>query len=222
MSYTSITSVKTALWISWKLQDTVLAQLVLDVDTYLNKALDITSFDRGTITENVKYNPQAYSQYWYYLFYLRNFNVQSIQEVNGKTYSWTLNIDYQIQNSRVFQVRNLHQFFNPTYFDYMTIKYTYGYDRTPWSDTLPDDIELMARLLVIGLYNEKYPMGYKENTSGQANMQWVTNYRLWDESIQRASSLQVLWWIVWWKTEAERWMFKQLFMKYKKAQNALR
>lgn len=222
MSYTTLASVKTSLWITWLSQDAILNQLIADADVYLNKALDITSFEKWTITEKVKFFSQSYSKFGYYMFYLKNFNVSNIKEINGKAYTGVIDVDYQIQNSRVLQIRNLHQYFVPTYFDYMTIKYDYGYDRSPTpplTDELPDDIKLLARLLVKWLYNELYPMGYNATTNGQQNMQKLTSYSLWDESM----SWDIwLWSLVSWKKEEERSMFKQLFMKYKKQPNAIR
>jgi len=220
MSYTTLASVKTWLWISWTNQDTLLNQLLTDADIYLNKALNITGFDTADITEKLRFFPQTYSQWGYYNFFLKNFNVTVIKEINWKTYTGVLNTDYQINNSRVLNIRNLHQYFTPTFFDYTTIKYTYWYVRSP--DALPPEIELMARLMVIWLYNERYPMWYTATTNWQPNMQNITSYDLWDESMSRWKDSKMLGSIISWKTPAERDMFKQLFMKYKKSENVIR
>jgi hypothetical protein len=219
MSYTTLASVKTWLWITWTNQDTILNQLISDANVYLNRALNITSFDTADITEKLRFFPQSYSQFGYHMFYLKNFNVTAIKEINWITYTWVLNTDYQIQNSRVLQIRNLHQYFVPVYFDYVTIKYTYWYVRSP--DELPKDIELLERLLVQWLYNEKYPMGYSWSTNWQPNMQGISSYELWDEKISRKSTNKSTS-TVSFKTENERNMFDQLFMKYKKSDNAIR
>jgi len=221
MAYTTLASVKTGLWISWTNQDDVLNQLISDATIYLNKILNITSFDTADITEKLRFFPQSYSQFGYYMFYLKNFNVTAIKEINWQTYTGALNTDYQIQNSRVLQIRDLHRYFTPVFFDYTTIEYTYWYERTP-VDLLPPDIELLARLLVQWLYNEKYPMWYSSTTNWQPNMQWISSYELWDEKISWKSINKSVESTVSFKKESERNMFDQLLMKYKKSENVIR
>ena len=64
-------------------------------------------------------------------------------------------------------MRDFYKYIVPSglYFNFFPIVYTAGRARTP-IDLLPKDIELMERLLVVGLYNQKYPMGYSAQDGG--------------------------------------------------------
>lgn len=102
---------------------------------------------------------------------LTNLNVESIDEINGQSYTGVLGVDYQIQppkNSRVL-FKTFAQYLSWLQFNYFTIKYTSGYQ------TIPDDIKYLQYLLV----------------NGELNKEWnkeVKSYSLWPRSVTFADT----------------------------------
>lgn len=217
MPYTTLASVKLDLGISWNNQDSILWKMITDADVYINSSLRIDGFDRVDITESIEMKPSAQVSI-YNKVYLKNFNVTAIKEINGIAYTGVLNTDYTIQYGRILNIRNINEYISTMYFPYLTIKYTCGFVRyNAWppvvEETLPADIELMARLLIAGLYHQKYPMWYLASANGIQASENVTQYRLWDESI----SFGKAWSFTSFRSPDEASQFQQLFSKYKKA-----
>jgi len=217
--YASFDKVKADLGLTDKTKDTILAQMISDADAYLNSMLQIDSFDKQTFKEQiqVKYinKTTIYSK-----MYLKNFNVSSLTKVNGKAYTGILGTDYMIQHSRVIHMTDLYNYTLELKFPYFEIEYVGWFERWDWNtkeDELPAEIELMARLLVVGLYTEKYPVWYGATVNGVNGMWNITNYKLWDEQIQIGAKFGVNGSFVTFRDEASRSQFQQLFTKYKKA-----
>jgi hypothetical protein len=199
-------------------KDTILTQLISDADYTINSLLWIDWFDSSTATEKINKNRIKLWAYWYKI-YLNNFNVATITKINWTTYTGVLNTDYKISNSRVVEIKDFYLYDTNNQFEAFEITYTYWYSRTP-TDSLPRDVEYMARLLVIWMYAELYPLGYQTNTGGWVTVVWsdITNYRLWEESISRTnSSSERKTSITAFRNANERKTFNQILQKYIKS-----
>ena len=217
--YASFDKVKVDLGLTDNSKDTILAQLCDDTDAYLNSMLQIEWFDKWVYTDSVQMKfvnkTTIYSK-----LYLNNFNVASISKINWIAYTGVLGTDYMIQHSRVVHLKDLYKYLMNLSFPYFDVEYTAGWDRSYWVnkiDTLPSDIEVMARLLVVWLYMEKYPLWYNPSSNGVNGMWNITNYKLWDEQIQIWAKFWPNGTFVTFRNETERTQFQQLFTKYKKA-----
>lgn len=181
--YTSVATVKTILWITWTSADAVITVLCNDADSMIDALLDIDWFDSWTATETITY-PRNSVMFRIPKFYLKNFNVTQITKVNNIAYTGVLNTDYKITNGRAVEIKNLSQYNVTTVFPSFDIEYKYWYARTP-SDLLPSDIELMARLLVVGMYQRDYPMWYSTvSWWGVSIISSISTYKIWEEWIQ--------------------------------------
>lgn len=200
------------LWISWTNQDAILTMLVDDADTYLNSMLNIDGFDEGEYTERVEIKNTAQLNI-YNRIYLRNFNISEILEINGKAYTGTYGVHYSIEKWRELLIRDIFGYLNSNlqtsnvlYFQFFSVKYK------AWFAVIPSDVEMMSRLLVCGLYHEKFPMGYMAQTDGITSSEHISQYRLWDELV----SMKIGWSFVSFKDQSDANQFQQLFAKYKK------
>ena len=76
--------------------------------------------------------------------FLRNPRVKSIDAINGKSYVWTVNMDFQITGKfqNRFESRNLVSYIAPLIFNHFTIDYT------SWFQTTPNDLKLLISLCI--------------------------------------------------------------------------
>lgn len=197
-SYTTLTEVKDFLGISWTCEDELLILLLQQSYSLLNKMLDIESFNQSTYEEYYNYCKIDFD----WVLYLKNYPINSITEINSKTYTWVLWTDYLIVLDRKIIINNLFDYLIDLNFDYFKIQYNAWYDRDfidwqPWpNDELPKDIKMLQMLLIAWLRNKwKYA--------------WIKSYKLWEE--------QITFWSTDWDSEIKYLTFMNLFNKYKKA-----
>lgn len=118
-------------------------------------------------TQQIKYCDIA-RMYWFYdTIACQNIEIQSLDEINWKSYTWVLNTDYQITpplKSRIV-IRNIASYINGLIFDWFEIKYTSGFS------TIPNDIKYL-----------QYLMASWE--IAKQNWQEVKSYTLWPRKVE--------------------------------------
>lgn len=107
-----------------------------------------------------------------------NLYIESINEVNGLSYTWVLNTDYQIQPPKDSCVcfLNISTYLSSLRFAYFPIDYI------SWCSTIPEDIKYLQYLMVEWELNKSW---WKE----------VKSYSLWPRSVtfaddEKANSAQ--------------------------------
>lgn len=177
MTYTTSAQVKGYLGIADTSFDVVINQLVSDADVEINSILNIDGFDSATKSEEVVSFKNVYEYGGgYYRFPVKNLNVQAVTEINWTSYTgvkW-VEEDYFIKLGRIVYLDDLYNYVTNTSFDSFTITYTY------WRSTLPGDVELLARFLVVRNFVERYPL-YATSSN---QLPGVSSYQLADEKIQ--------------------------------------
>lgn len=160
MSYSTLAQFKDYLWISQSdtSQDTLLTQFLNTSYSKLNSICWVDSFNKWTYTQMIE-------KRWVFdtarglEFYLKNKPVSSIDKINNEVV-WTKWVDYLIIYERraVFKKLNLDEWW------FLNVEYTAGFQ------TIPDDLKLMEMMLWSGMRQEH-------------NYEWVSSYKLWEESI---------------------------------------
>lgn len=152
--------------------DNLLTMFLNSAEEKINNLCWVDSFDEWTYTENIEARKIYATSRWYEV-YLKNKPVQEISKINWVDYTWTHGTDYMIIYDRRI-IFNEIQLWN---FWIVSISYVAWYDRAkeiPWQqqpvDTLPDDLKLMEMMLASGMRQ-------------QHNYEWVSSYKLGDESI---------------------------------------
>lgn len=181
MAYADIDSIKKMLGITDASFDDVLTELVSNAENEINAKLDVDWLLAWEATEIVRYKDirvKSWGLYWHARFAVRNFPVVSLDEINGETYTWTLGIrnDYFIESNRYINLTDLNNYTTNDKFEFIEVKYTYGYDE------LPEDIKLAANYWVCASFKKEYPMySFWGTTAGT----WpISSYKIGDESIQ--------------------------------------
>lgn len=152
--------------------DNLLTMFLNSAEEKINNLCWVDSFDEWTYTENIEARKIYATSRWYEV-YLKNKPVQEISKINWVDYTWTHGTDYMIIYDRRI-IFNEIQLWN---FWIVSISYVAWYNRAkeiPWQqqpvDTLPDDLKLMEMMLASGMRQ-------------QHNYEWVSSYKLGDESI---------------------------------------
>lgn len=152
--------------------DNLLTMFLNSAEEKINNLCWVDSFDEWTYTENIEARKIYATSRWYEV-YLKNKPVQEISKINWVDYTWTHGTDYMIIYDRRI-IFNEIQLWN---FWIVSISYVAWYDRAKeisWQqqtvDTLPDDLKLMEMMLASGMRQ-------------QHNYEWVSSYKLGDESI---------------------------------------
>lgn len=160
MSYSTLLQFKEYLWIasSDTSQDSVLTEFLNASNSKLNHICWVDSFAKWTYTQMIEKRWIFNTARWLE-FYLKNKPVSSIDKINNESV-WTKWTDYLIIYERraVFKKLNLDDRW------FLNVEYT------AWYQTIPDDLKLMEMMLWSWMYQEH-------------GNEWVSSYRLWDESI---------------------------------------
>ena len=190
MSYSTLAQFKAYLWIdvSDTSQDTILTEFLNSANEKLNNLCGVDSFAKWTRTQTIE-KRWIYDTPRWLEFYLKNKPVASIDKMNWENYSWEKWTDYLIIYDRraIFKKLQLN--------DWWMVEVEY----TAWYETIPDDLKLMEMMLASGMRQEH-------------NYEWVSSYRLWDESITFGSKK----WSYWMLTPDDQYFsFSTLLNKYK-------
>jgi hypothetical protein len=161
MSYSTLAQFKEYIWIdvSDTSQDTLLSQFLNSANEKLNHLCWVDDFTQWTRTQIIEKRWISDTARWLE-FYLKNKPVSAITKLNWQAYSWTKWTDYLIIYDRraIFKQLPLN--------DWWMLEVEY----TAWYQTIPDDLKLMEMMLASWMRQEH-------------NYEWVSSYRLWDESI---------------------------------------
>lgn len=162
MSYSTLSDFKSYLWIdaSDTSQDSLLTQFLNSANSKLNNLCWVDDFAKWTRTQIIEKRWIFDTPRWLE-FYLKNKPVVSIDKLNGDSSApWTKGTDYLIIYDRraIFKRLELN--------DWSMLEVEY----TAWYQTIPDDLKLMEMMLASWMRQEH-------------NYEWVSSYRLWDESI---------------------------------------
>lgn len=162
--YASLDQFKAYLWITDDSQDELLTSFLESAELKLNHLCGVDSFDLWTYTQVIEKRWIYDSPRWLE-FYLKNKPVQSIDSMNGEDYEWVKWTDYLIIYDRraIFKKLSLN--------DWWMIEVEY----TAWYETIPDDLILMEMMIASWMRQSH-------------NYEWVTEYKLGDETIKFGSS----------------------------------
>lgn len=190
MSYSTLAQFKDYLWISQSdtSQDTLLTQFLNASYSKLNLICWVDSFEKWTRTQIIEKRWIFDTARWLE-FYLKNKPVASIDKINWSTESLVKWTDYLIIYDRraVFKKLELDDWWM------LNIEYT------AWYQTIPDDLKLMEMMLWSWMYQKH-------------NNEWVSSYKLWDESI----TFWTITWSNWTMTPDDQYFsFTALLDKYK-------
>ena len=161
MSYSTLAQFKSYLWIdvSDTSQDELLTNFLNSANSKLNHLCWVDSFALSTYDQTIEKRWIFESARWIE-FYLKNKPVSTINKLNWINYDWTKWTDYLILYDRraIFKQLTLN--------DRWMLEVNY----TAWFQTIPDDLKMMEMMLWSWMYQEH-------------NYEWVSSYKLWDESI---------------------------------------
>lgn len=161
MSYSTLAQFKSYLWIdvSDTSQDALLTNFLESANSKLNHLCWVDSFALSTYDQTIEKRWIFESARWIE-FYLKNKPVSTINKLNWINYDWTKWTDYLILYDRraIFKQLTLN--------DRWMLEVNY----TAWFQTIPDDLKMMEMMLWSWMYQEH-------------NYEWVSSYKLWDESI---------------------------------------
>lgn len=146
--------------------DNLLTMFLNSAEEKINNLCWVDSFDEWKYNEDIEARKVYATSRWYEV-YLKNKPVQSISKINWVDYTWTHGTDYMIIYDRriIFNEIQLWSFW------ILSIWYKAWYNRNDnWVDRLPDDLKLMEMMLASGMRQ-------------QHNYEWVSSYKLGDESI---------------------------------------
>lgn len=198
VSYATLTDLKKYLWISWTDNDTILTEMLNSAYLVLNHLIWVDTLNLTTGVEYIEQN-KLYTNWLQEWFYLTNKPVSVITKIWWVNYSWVKWIDYMVIYDRKI-LFNRMDFLDKIKFWLLEVEYTWWYNRAriDWQttvDDLPDDIKLMQMMLVWWMWNSK-------------GMEWVSSYKIWDESI-------TFWSINWQSADEVYFSFKMLLNRYK-------
>jgi len=146
--------------------DVLLTQFLNSATSKINNLCWVDSFDEWEYTEEIDWRKVIATSRWFEI-YLKNKPVQQIEQINWVKYTWVHGTDYMIIYDRriILKEVSLNDFW------FVNIKYKAWYNRdNEWVDELPDDLKLMEMMLASGMWQ-------------QHNYEWVSSYKLGDESI---------------------------------------
>jgi len=208
--YTKLADVKNYLDIEGTSCDAEISQLISWIEAEINSILDIDGFNSETTTDTIALKDVYVYNGSYSALYLRNFNVKTVTQLNGSAYTGILNTDYKVLNSREVRIKDLSNYSSNADFGSVDITYTY------WRDSIPDDIQLLAKLMVAKKYKMNNP-GYSRS-DGKMNMEGVSEYQLADERIKYSQWHNIPWSVNIDKLNMdEEAQIKRILATYKKA-----
>ena len=175
--YSSLSQFKEYLWIpsSDTSRDTQLTMYLKSACEMLNKICWVDSFDKNSYEEEIDARKLYINSFWYVVF-LKNKPVSSIDKINGEDYSGVKWSDYMVSQQRrvIFKsALDINDFW------FVSLTYTAWYDRARvvWQttvDDLPDDLKILEMMLACWILpdsmKEEFHIG-------------ISSYKLWDEQI---------------------------------------
>jgi len=169
VSYATLEELKQYLWITDNTNDNVLTEMLNTSYLLLNHLIWVDTMNLTTGVEFIEQN-KLYTNWLQDWFYLTNKPVLSINKVWWENYSWVKWTDYMVIYDRKVLFNRIN-FLDKIKFWLLEVEYTWWYNRdNDWVDELPDDLKLMQMMLVWWMWNSKW-------------MEWVSSYKIWDESI---------------------------------------
>lgn len=161
MTYSTLAQFKAYLWIdpSDTSKDTTLTLILDSANSKLNHLCWVDSFAKWEYTQLIE-KRWIYEAYDRLEFYLKNKPVSQIKELNGIVYEWVKGDDYLVIYDRRICLKKVQL----NSWDMLTIKYE------AWYETIPDDLKLMEMMLGSWIYQSDW-------------FEWISSYKLWDESI---------------------------------------
>ena len=156
--YSTLEQFKQYLWldVSDTSQDAMLTSFLNTANAKLNNLCWVDSFARWTYTQTVEARWIYESPRWFE-FYLKNKPVVSIDKMNWESDVW----DYLV----IYDRRIITKKISLNDWNMLNIEYT------AWYETIPDDLKLLEMMIASWLRQEH-------------NYEWVSEYRLWDETIK--------------------------------------
>lgn len=156
--YSTLEQFKQYLWldVSDTSQDAMLTSFLNTANAKLNNLCWVDSFARWTYTQTVEARWIYESPRWFE-FYLKNKPVVSIDKMNWESDVW----DYLV----IYDRRIITKKISLNDWNMLDIEYT------AWYETIPDDLKLLEMMIASWLRQEH-------------NYEWVSEYRLWDETIK--------------------------------------
>lgn len=157
--YSNLAQFKTYLGITDDSKDWILTNFLNSAYDIINNYLGVKSLLVWDYEELID-ERGIYSNNYGLFFYVKNKPVNTVIEINGEAYSGTKWVDYLVVNDRELIFKQLPG----TTMGFLKIKYN------AWFQTAPNDLQLAEMMLASGLYQ-------------QHGNEWVSSYKLWDESI---------------------------------------
>ena len=156
--YSTLEQFKQYLWldVSDTSQDAMLTSFLNTANAKLNNLCWVDSFARWTYTQTIEARWIYESPRWFE-FYLKNKPVVSIDKMNWESDVW----DYLV----IYDRRIITKKISLNDWNMLEIQYT------AWYQTIPDDLKLLEMMIASWLRQEH-------------NYEWVSEYRLWDETIK--------------------------------------
>ena len=156
--YSTLEQFKQYLWldVSDTSQDAMLTSFLNTANAKLNNLCWVDSFARWTYTQKIEARWIYESPRWFE-FYLKNKPVVSIDKMNWESDVW----DYLV----IYDRRIITKKISLNDWNMLNIEYT------AWYETIPDDLKLLEMMIASWLRQEH-------------NYEWVSEYRLWDETIK--------------------------------------
>lgn len=169
VSYATLAELKQYLWITDNTNDNILTEMLKTSYLLLNHLIWVDTMNLTTGVEFIEQN-KLYTNWLQDWFYLTNKPVLSINKIWWENYSWVKWTDYMIIYDRKILFNRIN-FLDKIKFWLLEVEYTWWYNRdNEWVDELPDDLKLMQMMLVWWMWNSK-------------GMEWVSSYKIWDESV---------------------------------------
>lgn len=159
--YATLEQFKTYLWmdVGDTSQDSVLTDFLLWAESMINNYCGVDSFSQDTYEELID-ERGIYSNNYGLFFYVKNKPVSTVAEIAWSSDVGTKWVDYLVVNDRGLIFKKLPS----TTMGFLKVKYT------AWYEVIPGDLQLVEMMLASGLYQQK-------------GNEWVSSYKLWDESI---------------------------------------
>lgn len=159
--YATVEDLQRYLWMKFDWDTTSLIQTIIDwVENAINTFIWVDSILASDYVEKIDKRSIILTPNWYNI-YLKNKPVNEIKTINWKDFTGELWKDYMIIRDRQLILKNME--FMPN-FDFLEIWYN------SWHKEVPSDIRTVVVFLTATLRITR-------------NYTWMTNYRLWDESI---------------------------------------
>lgn len=157
--YSNLAQFKTYLGITDDSKDWILTNFLNSAYDIINNYLGVKSLLVWDYEELID-ERGIYSNNYGLFFYVKNKPVNTVIQINGEAYNGTKWVDYLVVNDRELIFKELPG----TTMGFLEIKYN------AWFQTAPNDLQLAEMMLASGLYQ-------------QHGNEWVSSYKLWDESI---------------------------------------